>query len=105
MGRIMERIKEKLGKGKNTMNLKEILLALIDGKKIRHKGWGKDEYIYYYNGKDFIDENWEFYKEPTKPIDNLNKKFKEYRTTNNYPDFIMFEHIVKYLNEKENERK
>lgn len=84
------------------MNLKEILLALIDGKKIRHKGWGKDEYIYYYNGKDFIDENWELYEKPKKPIDEINEEYKKYNENWENDDPVgVITAIVKYLNDKE----
>lgn len=97
------------------MNLKEALKALVEGKKIRRKLWNDERYICL--GENGIidnhgdcytmtisdDSNFELYEEPKKPIDVLNKRFEEYRTTSNYPDYIMFEHLIKYLNEKENE--
>jgi len=61
------------------MTLKKALIALIEGKKIRHAHWPKREYIFL-NGEDYIYDNegyvatkinlnicnWAFFTEPPK---------------------------------------
>lgn len=77
-----------LRKENEFMNNKEALQALLDGKKIRKKGWKKGEYIYFdtdnnrirdndYNRCEFCCEhpNWELYEEHKSILDDEEKAY------------------------------
>lgn len=117
----MDRIKEKLVKNGKTMNLKEALKALIEGKKIKCKAWINkkcyihmpDNIILYSDGSPYrtplnhySDDMWELYEEPKKAIDELNEAWDKFMKSNGNFDFdtiTIIKKIIEYLNQIENE--
>lgn len=79
------------------MNYIEALQALVDGKKIREKNWGKGEYVYIEDNlivtdcsdvidlvvddlEDITKDNWEIYQTEKEKLITNGKRWSIYRT-------------------------